>query len=124
MAGPSAAQIGIGRALDEHRVGAHQDGVAPRVGTHGDVLIEEDARELAAGPRMIGDGAYIAAGSAVVSDVSPGQLAVTRAQQRNIDLDPAAPRVDVNGDAGQLHAIRLLRRRIAEEREAAGRLVA
>ena len=46
------------------------------------------------------------------------------AQQRNIDLGPAAPRVDVNGDAGQIHAIRLLRRRIAEEREAAGRLVA
>jgi phenylpropionate dioxygenase-like ring-hydroxylating dioxygenase large terminal subunit len=46
------------------------------------------------------------------------------AQQRNIDLDPAASRIDVYADAGQIHAIRLLRRRIAEEREAAGRLVA
>jgi vanillate O-demethylase monooxygenase subunit len=46
------------------------------------------------------------------------------AQQGNIDLDAAAPRVDVNGDTGQIHAIRLLRRRIAEEREAAARLVA
>jgi vanillate O-demethylase monooxygenase subunit len=45
-------------------------------------------------------------------------------QQRMIDLDPQAPRVDVNADAGQIQAIRLLRRRIAEEREAAQRLVA
>ncbi len=36
-------------------------------------------------PRTIGDGSYVAAGSAVVSDVGPGQLAVTRARQRNID---------------------------------------
>jgi vanillate O-demethylase monooxygenase subunit len=45
-------------------------------------------------------------------------------QQRIIDLDPNAPRIDVNADAGQLQAIRLLRRRIAEEREAGRRLVA
>ncbi|MDN5797556.1 MAG: bifunctional UDP-N-acetylglucosamine diphosphorylase/glucosamine-1-phosphate N-acetyltransferase GlmU [Intrasporangium sp.] len=36
-------------------------------------------------PRTIGAGSYVAAGSAVVSDVGPGQLAVTRARQRNID---------------------------------------
>ena len=36
----------------------------------------------------------------------------------------AASRIDVYADAGQIHAIRLLRRRIAEEHEAAGRLVA
>jgi vanillate O-demethylase monooxygenase subunit len=51
-------------------------------------------------------------------------VAAIEAQQGNIDRDPAAARIDVNGDTGQIQAIRLLRRRIAEEREAAGRLVA
>ena len=46
------------------------------------------------------------------------------AQQANIDRDPAFPRIDVNGDTGQIQAIRLLRRRIAEERDAAARRVA
>ena len=41
-------------------------------------------------------------------------------QQRWIDLDPQAPRVDVNGDAGQIQALRLLRRKIAEEVRPAG----
>jgi bifunctional UDP-N-acetylglucosamine pyrophosphorylase/glucosamine-1-phosphate N-acetyltransferase len=36
-------------------------------------------------PRTIGAGSYVAAGSAVVSDVEPGELAVTRAQQRNVE---------------------------------------
>lgn len=39
-------------------------------------------------------------------------------QQRWIDIDPQAPRVDVGGDSGQLQAIRLLRRKIAAERAA------
>lgn len=45
-------------------------------------------------------------------------------QQRWIDLDPGAPRVDVNADSGQVQGIRLLRRKIAEEAESARRLVA
>ena len=36
-------------------------------------------------------------------------------QQRWIDLDPAAPRVNVAADSGQVQGIRLLRRLIAEE---------
>jgi bifunctional UDP-N-acetylglucosamine pyrophosphorylase/glucosamine-1-phosphate N-acetyltransferase len=36
-------------------------------------------------PRTIGAGSYVAAGSAVVADVGPGQLAVTRAHQRNVE---------------------------------------
>jgi vanillate O-demethylase monooxygenase subunit len=42
-------------------------------------------------------------------------------QQRWIDLDPTAPRVDVNADAGQIQAIRLLRQRIADEQRTGGR---
>lgn len=41
-------------------------------------------------------------------------------QQKWIDLDRNAPRVDVNADAGQLAALRMLRRRIAEEAAARG----
>ena len=36
-------------------------------------------------PVHVGDGAYVAAGSAIVNDVEPGQLAVARGRQRNID---------------------------------------
>jgi vanillate O-demethylase monooxygenase subunit len=50
--------------------------------------------------------------------------AIFEAQQRTIDLDPHAPRIDVNADAGQIQAINLLRRRIADERESADRLTA
>ena len=42
--------------------------------------------------------------------------------RRWIDLDPGAPRIDVNGDAGQIQGIRLLRRKIAEEAEAVKKL--
>lgn len=44
---------------------------------------------------------------------------VFETQQRWIDLDPAARRIDVNGDTGQIQSIRLLRQRIAEEQHAA-----
>jgi bifunctional UDP-N-acetylglucosamine pyrophosphorylase/glucosamine-1-phosphate N-acetyltransferase len=36
-------------------------------------------------PLSIGDGAYVAAGSTLTGDVAPGQLAVARGQQRNIN---------------------------------------
>ena len=41
--------------------------------------------------------------------------AVFEAIQRNMDRDPHAPRIDVNGDAGGLQAVRLLRARIEAE---------
>ena len=33
----------------------------------------------------VADGAYVAAGSAIVNDVEPGQIAVARGRQRNVD---------------------------------------
>ncbi|MDX6321320.1 MAG: bifunctional UDP-N-acetylglucosamine pyrophosphorylase / glucosamine-phosphate N-acetyltransferase, partial [Propionibacteriaceae bacterium] len=36
-------------------------------------------------PVVIGDGAYVAAGTTVTGDVASGQLAVARGQQRNIN---------------------------------------
>ena len=63
---------------------ANYDGVTKgrtNVGAHSFV----GSNSVIVAPRTIADGAYVAAGSAVVSDVTPGQLAVTRAQQRNVD---------------------------------------
>ncbi len=48
--------------------------------------------------------------------------AIFEAQQGMIDRDPTRPRIDVNADAGQIQGIRLLRRKIEEER-AGGRRV-
>jgi bifunctional UDP-N-acetylglucosamine pyrophosphorylase / glucosamine-1-phosphate N-acetyltransferase len=36
-------------------------------------------------PVNVGDGAYVAAGSALTGDVEPGQIAVARGRQRNVD---------------------------------------
>ena len=36
-------------------------------------------------PLTIADGAYVGAGSALTNDVAPGQIAVARARQRNLD---------------------------------------
>jgi len=40
---------------------------------------------------------------------------VFESQQKSIDLDPQAPRIDLNADAGQIQSIRLLRRLIQDE---------
>ena len=42
-------------------------------------------------------------------------LAVFEAQQRNIELDPGAPRINLPTDAGGVHALRILDRLLAEE---------
>ena len=36
-------------------------------------------------PVDVADGAYVAAGTALTSDVEPGQIAVARGRQRNVD---------------------------------------
>ena len=59
-----------------------------------------------------------------VKTVFEEDWAIFEAQQRTIDLDPSAPRIDVNADAGQIQAINLLRRTIADERAAVRRTVA
>jgi vanillate O-demethylase monooxygenase subunit len=50
-------------------------------------------------------------------------LAIIRAQQENIDLDPNVPRIDMNHDGGGIAARRMLEALIAEER-AGGRAAA
>jgi bifunctional UDP-N-acetylglucosamine pyrophosphorylase/glucosamine-1-phosphate N-acetyltransferase len=78
------ATIGEGANIGAGTIFANYDGVTKahtNVGAHSFV----GSNSVIVAPVTIGDGAYVAAGSAVVSDVAPGQLAVTRAQQRNID---------------------------------------
>lgn len=72
------ANIGAGTIF------VNYDGVAKhhtRVGTA--AFVGCDTSLIA--PVTVGDGAYVAAGSAVTKDVPPGALAVSRGQQRNLD---------------------------------------
>ncbi|WP_337587607.1 bifunctional UDP-N-acetylglucosamine diphosphorylase/glucosamine-1-phosphate N-acetyltransferase GlmU [Actinopolymorpha alba] len=77
------ATIGEGTNIGAGTIFANYDGVAKHhthVGSHS--FVGSDSVLVA--PRQIADGAYVAAGSTVVKDVEPGELAVARGQQRNI----------------------------------------
>lgn len=77
------ATIGEGANIGAGTIFANYDGVTKAhttVGAHS--FVGSDSVLVA--PVTIADGAYVAAGSAVTTDVGPGELGVTRAQQRNI----------------------------------------
>jgi bifunctional UDP-N-acetylglucosamine pyrophosphorylase / glucosamine-1-phosphate N-acetyltransferase len=77
------ATIGRGANIGAATVFVNYDGVAKHHTTVGDhVRIGSDTMLVA--PVAVGDGAYTAAGSVIVSDVPPGAMAVARAQQRNV----------------------------------------
>ena len=48
-----------------------------------DVFVGSDVQFIA--PVKIGDGAYVGAGSTVTKDVPPGALAISRAEQKNME---------------------------------------
>ncbi|TNY37233.1 bifunctional UDP-N-acetylglucosamine diphosphorylase/glucosamine-1-phosphate N-acetyltransferase GlmU [Thermomonospora catenispora] len=78
------AEIGQGSNIGAGSVFVNYDGVRKHrtvVGDH--VRIGSDNMLVA--PVHIGDGAYTAAGSVIVSDVPPGAMAVARGRQRNIE---------------------------------------
>ena len=78
------ATVGEGANVGAGTIFANYDGVAKHhthVGRHS--FIGSDSVLIA--PVDIADGAYVAAGSAVEGDVEPGQIAVARGRQRNID---------------------------------------
>ena len=78
------AQIGEGSNIGAATVFVNYDGVAKHrtvVGKH--ARIGSDSMLVA--PLTIGDGAYTAAGSVITADVGPGDLAVGRARQRNVE---------------------------------------
>jgi bifunctional UDP-N-acetylglucosamine pyrophosphorylase/glucosamine-1-phosphate N-acetyltransferase len=76
--------IGEGANIGAGTIFANYDGVTKHhseVGAHSFV----GSNSVLVAPVSIADGAYIAAGSAVTEDVAPGELGITRAQQRNVD---------------------------------------
>jgi bifunctional UDP-N-acetylglucosamine pyrophosphorylase / glucosamine-1-phosphate N-acetyltransferase len=78
------ADIGPGTNIGAGVIFANYDGVDKHHTSVGrDSFVGSDSTLVA--PRTIADGAYVAAGSTVVSDVGPGELAVARGRQRNID---------------------------------------
>ncbi|GAB3588504.1 bifunctional UDP-N-acetylglucosamine diphosphorylase/glucosamine-1-phosphate N-acetyltransferase GlmU [Calidifontibacter terrae] len=87
------ATIGEGANIGAGTIFANYDGVAKHhttIGAHSFV----GSNSVLIAPRNIADGAYIGAGSAVDKDVEPGQIAVARGQQRNIDGWVARRRAD------------------------------
>ena len=78
------ATIGEGANIGAGTIFANYDGVAKHrtvVGRHS--FVGSDSVLIA--PVDIGDGAYVAAGSAIEGTVEPGQIAVARGRQRNVD---------------------------------------
>ncbi len=76
--------IGEGANIGAGTIFANYDGVAKhrsRVGRHSFV----GSNSVLISPVDVGDGAYVGAGSALTGDVEPGQIAVARGRQRNID---------------------------------------
>ncbi|MBM6402687.1 bifunctional UDP-N-acetylglucosamine diphosphorylase/glucosamine-1-phosphate N-acetyltransferase GlmU [Phycicoccus sp. CSK15P-2] len=76
--------IGEGANIGAGTIFANYDGVAKhhsRIGAHSFV----GSHTVVVSPVQVADGAYVAAGSALTQDVEPGQIAVARARQRNVD---------------------------------------
>ncbi|WP_256838432.1 bifunctional UDP-N-acetylglucosamine diphosphorylase/glucosamine-1-phosphate N-acetyltransferase GlmU [Ornithinimicrobium faecis] len=78
------ATIKEGANIGAGTIFANYDGVNKHhttIGRHSFV----GSNSVLVAPVNVADGAYIGAGSAVTNDVEPGQIAVSRARQRNID---------------------------------------
>jgi bifunctional UDP-N-acetylglucosamine pyrophosphorylase/glucosamine-1-phosphate N-acetyltransferase len=78
------AIIGDGVNIGAGTIFANYDGVTKstsRIGRHSFV----GSNSVLVAPIVIGDGAYVAAGSTITGDVESGQLSVARGQQRNIN---------------------------------------
>ena len=76
--------IGEGANIGAGTIFANYDGVAKHhstVGRHAFI----GSHTVIVSPVHVADGTYVAAGSAIVNDVEPGQIAVARGRQRNVD---------------------------------------
>ncbi|WP_315987247.1 bifunctional UDP-N-acetylglucosamine diphosphorylase/glucosamine-1-phosphate N-acetyltransferase GlmU [Actinomadura sp. HBU206391] len=78
------ADIGAGSNIGAACVFVNYDGVEKHRSTVGD-HVKVGSDNMIVAPVEIGDGAYTAAGSVIVSDVPPGAMAVARGRQRNIE---------------------------------------
>ena len=77
------ATIGEGANIGAGTIFANYDGVTKShtsIGRYSFV----GSQSVIVAPVTVGDGAYVAAGSALVNDVGPGEIAVARGRQRNI----------------------------------------
>ena len=77
------ATIGDGANIGAGTIFANYDGVAKHHTTVGEHSFVGSDSVLVA-PVTVADGAYVAAGSTITSDVAPGELAVARGKQRSI----------------------------------------
>jgi bifunctional UDP-N-acetylglucosamine pyrophosphorylase/glucosamine-1-phosphate N-acetyltransferase len=78
------ATIGAGSNLGAGTIVANWDGLAKHRTTVGE-QVRIGSNTVLVAPVTVGDGAYTAAGSAIVGEVGPGELGVSRAQQRNVE---------------------------------------
>jgi bifunctional UDP-N-acetylglucosamine pyrophosphorylase / glucosamine-1-phosphate N-acetyltransferase len=77
------AVIGEGANIGAGVIFANYDGVRKSTTTVGAYAFVGSNSVLAA-PVEVADGAYVAAGSTITGNVGPGDLGVSRAQQRNV----------------------------------------
>lgn len=78
------ATIGDGANIGAGTIFANYDGVTKHHTTIGkNSFVGSDSVLIA--PVDVADGAYVAAGSALTGDVEPGQIAVARGRQKNVD---------------------------------------
>lgn len=78
------ALIGEGANIGAGTIFANYDGVAKHptsIGRHTFV----GSQTVLVAPVSVADGAYVAAGSAITDDVGPGEMAVARGRQRNVE---------------------------------------
>ncbi|GAB78003.1 UDP-N-acetylglucosamine pyrophosphorylase /glucosamine-1-phosphate N-acetyltransferase [Austwickia chelonae] len=78
------ATIGEGANIGAGTIFANYDGVAKHptvIGKHSFV----GSQTVLVAPVTVADGCYVAAGSALTDDTEPGQIAVARSRQRNVD---------------------------------------
>ena len=86
---PHLSYVGDATIGERSNVGAgtvfvNYDGIAKHHTVVGDdVRIGSDTMLVA--PRVVGDGAYTAAGSVITEDIPPGAMGVARAKQRNVE---------------------------------------
>ena len=92
------AIVGEGANIGAGTIFANYDGVTKSTTTIGRQSFVGSNSVLVA-PVHVADGAYVAAGSAVTSDVGPGELAVARSRQRNIPVWVADKRAGTKTDA-------------------------
>ena len=76
--------IGEGANIGAGTIFANYDGVAKHHSTVGRYSFV-GSNSVVVSPVNVGDGAYVAAGSALTADVEPGQIAIARGRQRNVD---------------------------------------